>query len=226
MPGGGGTQARDILAALAAARPYGPGWIDGRPAASLAGEPLARLADTRPIRARATGDDVLREQRRPTAVEGGRVVRIQFESLDVLFERRVELPLLEQSIAQPLVRGVGGIAPDQRAKRVLGTPEVAQPQMRIGEPEQDRLGQLATDLAIVAVATVLLFVLLRRTLRPAIRRAGDWSRNAQATAGGLRRAGAVALGIALNGVAIALAWIAGYALALYATGQSGEMSRT
>ncbi len=85
-------------------------------------------------------------------------------------------------------------------------------------------GAMLVEIALVVVPTVALFLLLRLAERPLFRRAAAWSE--ATTRGGValvRRAVAVG-GSALSDFAvIALAWLAGYLIALYALGERGAL---
>ncbi len=87
-----------------------------------------------------------------------------------------------------------------------------------------RLVELATELAIIVVATLVLFAVLRQATRPVIRWLGNWSTRDRSRTALFRRLAAMLVAVALGGAAIAVAWIAGHALALYLTGSTGDMS--
>lgn len=88
-------------------------------------------------------------------------------------------------------------------------------------------GELAAQglhLGALIIATVVMFLLLRRFERVLLSQADNWALNNQR--GGnplLKRAAAVAWVILLDALVIVAAWVGGYSLALFAMGKSGHM---
>lgn len=86
------------------------------------------------------------------------------------------------------------------------------------------LGRAVFDLAAVIAATVVLFLMLRRLVRPLFARANDWSLHAGGGYRLLRRAAAVLAAALIDVAVILLAWVGGYATALFMVGDSGAMN--
>ena len=87
------------------------------------------------------------------------------------------------------------------------------------------LGPAVLDLGLVIAVTVGAFLLLRRLARPLFAGASRWAAGEGADARFLliRRATAVVVAAVVDFVVIALAWVVGYALALFVLGDAGEM---
>jgi small-conductance mechanosensitive channel len=127
----------------------------------------------------------------------------------VSFGRRAAL--LTQSVAEGLAANLReawtGL---QRAPRLFTS---------LGEREFAVLGSALADLAAVILVTVAVFFTLRRFARPYYVRAGDRARGAPAAR--------VALAFAGTGLmdfgAVVLAWLAGYALAIAALNEFGQI---
>lgn len=83
------------------------------------------------------------------------------------------------------------------------------------------LGRALVDLGGLVVATMLAFLVLRRLARPLFARLGAWVLRGSGGAELPRRAVAVVLAAAVDGAAILLAWVAGWALALFLLGERG-----
>ncbi len=84
------------------------------------------------------------------------------------------------------------------------------------------VASVATRLALVVVATVVLFFVLRALARPLFARCGRWA----ARDGGrsmLRRLAAVTTCLLVDLAAVALAGVGGYALALFVLGERGSL---
>ncbi|MCH8544902.1 MAG: mechanosensitive channel protein [Alcanivorax sp.] len=84
------------------------------------------------------------------------------------------------------------------------------------------IGSALLNLGLVIVATVVLFMVLRRLARPIFHRANMWAK-----AGGgpsLIRRGVAIIGSAILDVSVVVfAWVGGYLLALFVIGESGGM---
>lgn len=86
------------------------------------------------------------------------------------------------------------------------------------------LGQAVFDLAAVIAATLALFLVLRRLVRPLFSRASDWALHAGAGYSLLRRTAAVAGAALIDFAVILVAWVGGYLTALFMVGDSGAMN--
>ncbi|MEX0730320.1 MAG: mechanosensitive ion channel domain-containing protein [Aquisalimonadaceae bacterium] len=91
-------------------------------------------------------------------------------------------------------------------------------------PDYSDVAAAALNLALVIVATVALFLVLRRLVRPLFARTGAWA--LQNTAGSplLRRAVAVIGALVLDLLVIVTAWVGGYLLALFVVGGMGALT--
>lgn len=96
----------------------------------------------------------------------------------------------------------------------------------IGSTDNDRdWSQLLTDLlhlAIVIAATLVVFLLVRGIACKLFTHANNWA-DADTSNPLLRRGLAITASIFLDLLVVALAWVAGYAVALFAIGNGGEM---
>lgn len=89
-----------------------------------------------------------------------------------------------------------------------------------------RLGEFAwqmTDLALVIATTVAVFLVLRRLARGVFARAAAWARTGDERFALTRRGAAVLFAGVADLLVIVGAWLIGYALALFAFGEFGEM---
>lgn len=97
----------------------------------------------------------------------------------------------------------------------------------VGTAESDRDWSMITteliQLLLVIVATLVVFFVLRGIARKLFARANHWA-DAQSKHPRLRRSIAIIGSAAIDLVVVALAWVVGYALALFAIGDGGEMS--
>ncbi|MFV8834467.1 mechanosensitive ion channel domain-containing protein [Aquisalimonas sp.] len=87
------------------------------------------------------------------------------------------------------------------------------------------LGPVALELGLVIVATIVAFLVLRRLARPVFARASAWAQSGAQTGGmGLLRRAAAVFGAAIvDLIVIVLAYLVGYALALFVLGEAGAM---
>ncbi len=81
--------------------------------------------------------------------------------------------------------------------------------------------QDAWDLGLLILGTAAAFLLLRGIARPLFARTGRWVLAGRDAAGVMRRFWGVLLALLIDAAAIALAWLAGWAIALFAVGESG-----
>ncbi len=81
----------------------------------------------------------------------------------------------------------------------------------------------ALELALVIVATVVLFLVLRRAAGPLFSRASGWALGGNKGSHHIRRVLAVSFAAVVDTVVILLAWVGGYAVALFVLGDAGEM---
>ncbi|MFO7955245.1 MAG: mechanosensitive ion channel protein MscS, partial [Thioalkalivibrio sp.] len=79
-------------------------------------------------------------------------------------------------------------------------------------------------LAIIIVFTVVVFLVLRWMSTPLFTRLDRWALNAAEHMRLMRALPAVVLAAAIDFLVVILAWLAGYALALFVLGESGEMN--
>lgn len=97
---------------------------------------------------------------------------------------------------------------------------------KIGSGDNDRdWSKLLTDLlhlAIVIVATIVVFWLLRGIARNLFTRINNWA-DTEARNPLIRRSLAISASVLLDLLVVVLAWVAGYAVALFAIGNGGEM---
>ena len=119
---------------------------------------------------------------------------------------------LTQGIAQGVAEQVRGItsALQEIEPRELG-------------PQLVSFAWEMTDLLLVIVATVAVFLLLRRSVRPVFARAEAWARQGTERTLLLRRAGAAVVSGVIDFLVIVGAWLVGYGLALFAFGDMGVM---
>ncbi|WP_292413735.1 MULTISPECIES: mechanosensitive ion channel domain-containing protein [unclassified Methylophaga] len=78
-------------------------------------------------------------------------------------------------------------------------------------------------LVVVIAATLLMFYVLRSLARHAFRRANDWA-EADGEYPVFRKFSAILLAAVVDLLTVILAWVAGYAVALFAIGSNGEMN--
>ena len=86
-----------------------------------------------------------------------------------------------------------------------------------------QIGDEAFKLLIVIAATLLMFYVLRSLARFAFSRANDWAEG-DAAYPLLRKTIAILLAAVVDLLTVALAWVAGYVVALFAIGNNGEMN--
>lgn len=92
-----------------------------------------------------------------------------------------------------------------------------------GVVDWSEVGASVVSILLVIVPTIALFVVLRIAERPLFRRAGAWVEE-RSGARALGRRGLAMFGAALSDLAVIVAaWLAGYALALFVLGATGEM---
>lgn len=84
-------------------------------------------------------------------------------------------------------------------------------------------GDMAFDLGVVIIATVLGFIALRRLIQPGFAAANRWAEGGLGGAGLLRRVLAVMLAFIIDLLAILSAWVGGYLLALFGLSEAGVM---
>lgn len=78
-------------------------------------------------------------------------------------------------------------------------------------------------LLVVIASTLLMFYVLRSLARHAFRRANDWA-EAEGDYPEIRKFSAILLAAVVDLMTVVLAWVAGYAVALFAIGSNGEMN--
>ncbi len=93
-----------------------------------------------------------------------------------------------------------------------------------GPMDWSALSQAIFDLAAVITATVVLFLVLRGLARPLFARANGWALRGESGYVLLRRAAAVFVAALIDLAVIALAWVGGYATALFLVGDTGAMN--
>ncbi|WP_018140590.1 mechanosensitive ion channel domain-containing protein [Thioalkalivibrio sp. ALJ7] len=123
-----------------------------------------------------------------------------------------QIALLTQSLAEGAVaevRALNDIAAD-----------VAE---RVRAVEPTVFGMAVVDLASIIVFTVVVFLVLRRLGAPMFTAIDRWALNAAEHMRLMRALPAVILAAAIDFLIVILAWLAGYALALFVLGESGEM---
>ncbi len=81
----------------------------------------------------------------------------------------------------------------------------------------------AMNLGLVIAATVVLFLLLRRLVRPLFARASAWAQREDTGIPLLRRAVAVIGSLAVDLLVVLISWVGGYLVALFAIGEFGVM---
>ena len=118
-----------------------------------------------------------------------------------------------QSVAQQIVSTVGtGFS----AVAAIGSDEAGTFDW------QDMLDE-SFFLLVVIASTLLMFYVLRSLARHAFRRANDWA-EAEGDYPEIRKFSAILLAALVDLLTVALAWVAGYAVALFAIGSNGEMN--
>ncbi|OOC10149.1 mechanosensitive ion channel domain-containing protein [Thioalkalivibrio halophilus] len=131
----------------------------------------------------------------------------------------------EEAVALPrrIARMTQGLAEGAVAEiRTLGTVvEDTAAQLRAIEPIA--FGMAVTDLALVIVFTLIVYWVLRRAVSPMFGGLNRWVLNAAERYRLLRTLPGVGLAAVIDFVAVVLAWIAGYALALFVLGETGAM---
>ncbi len=183
------------------------------PAGGERSEAYSRLADIledEQARQRLIGD--LRAHAQPAADGAGAELATEpEESFAVSLPRRVAD--LTQGVAEGLVSEF------REAAAVLGRLEVAEAAAGLAA-----IGPIALELGVVVLVTLTAFFLFRRLARPLFARASHWVlASGREGFGVLRRAVAVLAAAAVDLVIIILAWVIGYALALFVLGDAGEM---
>ncbi|MDZ7842843.1 MAG: mechanosensitive ion channel [Gammaproteobacteria bacterium] len=93
-----------------------------------------------------------------------------------------------------------------------------------GPMDWPALSQAVFELAAVIAATVVLFLVLRGLARPLFSRANGWALRGDSGYLLLRRAAAVFVAALIDLGVIALAWVGGYATALFLVGDPGAMN--
>ena len=94
---------------------------------------------------------------------------------------------------------------------------------RLRDIDPAAFGAATLDLAVLIAFTAVVFLLLRRVGRPLFARLDQWALDAPARYRLLRSLPAVLLAAAIDLLAVILAWVAGYGLALFVLGETGEM---
>lgn len=87
---------------------------------------------------------------------------------------------------------------------------------------QKMLDEIFMVLVVIA-STLLMFYVLRSLARHAFRRANNWA-EADGEYPAFRKFSAILLAAAVDLLTVVLAWVAGYAVALFAVGSNGEMN--
>ncbi|MGM0536626.1 MAG: mechanosensitive ion channel domain-containing protein [Pseudomonadota bacterium] len=82
----------------------------------------------------------------------------------------------------------------------------------------------AINLGLVILATIVLFVAIRRLARPLFTRISQWSLNGQGLTPVLRLVLCVALAAVIDVAVVALAYVGGNLVATFAVGETGELS--
>ncbi len=113
----------------------------------------------------------------------------------------------------------GGIAQLERALSAVSA--VGDSRMSV---EWARFGGDMARLALVVVATFALFLLLRWLAQGVFARAAQWAVFGDSSLAVVRRVIAVVAAVAVDALVVVLAWMGGYAVALFALGDSGTMA--
>ncbi|SEL64568.1 mechanosensitive channel protein [Halomonas daqiaonensis] len=82
----------------------------------------------------------------------------------------------------------------------------------------------AINLGLVILATIVLFLVIRRLARPLFTRISQWSLNGQGLTPVLRLVLCVALAAVIDVAVVALAYVGGNLIATFAVGETGELS--
>jgi len=129
-----------------------------------------------------------------------------------------------RSLARRIADSTRGFAQDGIARINEGVAELAAVTRGSRTVDWSTITPAALDLLLVIAATLAGFFVLRRLVRPLFSYAGRWA--ARGTAGQrlARRALAVTASVVVDLLAIALAWVGGYAFALFVIGDGGSMS--
>lgn len=134
-------------------------------------------------------------------------------------EERVPLPRRIAEFTQGVAEGVVGQF--QRAVAALEGLDDIGPEV---ETDWSEALSVAFSLAVVIVATFVLFAILRRGASSLFARASAWALGGGEGSGSLfRRVLAVFFAAAVDVVVILLAWVGGYAVALFVLGDAGAM---
>lgn len=184
-----------------------PGAV-AQPAPPVEPPPYAALADVlEDPEARARLVEELRRLAEPQAGQAPE------EVAPISLPRRIAN--LTAGVAEGVVAEFTGAA---RAIAALGRPDAGL--------DLPALGRAVLDLTIIIAATFAVFLLLRRMVRPLYTRAGQWAMEGSGLARLVRRIVAVIGSAAVDIAVIVLAWVAGYALALFVVGETGTMDAT
>jgi len=88
----------------------------------------------------------------------------------------------------------------------------------------DAVGRVTLRMASLVLVTGVVFLLLRRLVRLLFARAEAWALRSTGHMGLLRRTAAALFAVLVDGVTIALAWIAGWVFAEFVLGESGAVA--
>ncbi len=180
------------------------------PGTALAQEsetPQQRLADI--LEDDTARAELINNLRSASAAEGGALASAE-DDAPVPFSR--VLADTTQTYAQSLVSDLGAAL---SALSDLGSQE--QP------VDYAALSDGGLNLVLVIVATLIVFLMLRRLARPLFHRFSVWAQKPAQGSALLRRSVAVVGAAGVDFIVVALAWVTGYAIALFVVGGAGEM---
>lgn len=199
-------------------------------AALLAAMALPAVAATPALQAQQRADDSAAEPERPSAAALADLLEDE-ASRERLIEdlRRMaaegEAASGEAAAATPSLPERIAAASQAMASEVVGQFQQALAALQsIGSgPAIDwaTVGRDARNLGLLILGTAAAFLLLRAFARRLFARLGGWVTNGHGAAALLRRFWGVVLAVLIDAGVIALAWLAGWAIALFALGESG-----
>jgi small conductance mechanosensitive channel len=130
------------------------------------------------------------------------------------------LPRRIAGVTQSVAEGVVG----QFERALAAVRDLGETDLDAGTDWSEVLGT-TLQLALVIVATFALFLLLRRGVRGLFARASAWARGSGEEDSGslIRRVAAILIAAVIDVAAILLAWVGGYAVALFVLGDAGAM---
>ncbi|MEQ6889598.1 mechanosensitive channel protein [Halomonas sp. CS7] len=135
-----------------------------------------------------------------------------------------EAPSLPRQLAQATSRIAGEVGTELASAMEAVSGLLSGSAEATADVDMAAIGEAALNLGLVILATVVLFLVIRRLAKPIFTRISQWSLTGQGLNPVLRLVLCVALAALIDVLVVALAYVGGNLVATFAVGETGELS--